>query len=351
MKTRIIYGLLAGLAFSLYWLTWMGALLFVGIIGAYLFILVIKLFLQRRNYLGIFTALLAGGYTAWLFLSRVIPRNFTELEGATIMELQPLNLFSAWQNFGFTTFLIPVALALLVYQVAKRGSSPLILLLVWSVVILVAMLEYRRFAYYFAVNASLLGGWFIWYLWGKLSRWNLPKAIAVTAILCGLVVFPNIQMITAPKNYHTPSDAWYQALTWLKANSHKDSLVLAWWDYGYWIERIADREAYIKGGVSAPEVTKTAYFFMDPIGISPINFDYLILDYSTTIPPKFRAISRWTGSQVEAFTPEYYQSLVVKLYEDELSYQYLIVYRSESEMIEGIPEVKVFKCRKIIDGQ
>lgn len=353
MKTRIIYGLLAGLFFGLYWLTWRGAMLFVGVLVIYLFAyLVITWFHHRHNiYRSIIGIIAVGGITAWIFLAWIIPRAFTGREATGILELQSLNLLSAWQNFGILTFLLPVILALLAYKAVRCGDTSTILLLVWSVVILVAMMEYRRYAYYFAVNASLLTGWFIWYLWGKLLKRDWPKAIAITAVLCGLMVFPSIQQITTPKGYHTPPDAWYETLTWVKDNTHKDSLVLAWWDYGYWIERIADREAYVKGGVSAPEVAKTADFFISPIGISPINFDYLILDYSTTTASKFRAVTFWTDKQVEAYTLEYYQSLVVKLYESELSYQYVLVYRSEQEIIEGIPEVKVFKCRKIIDGQ
>ena len=126
------------------------------------------------------------------------------------------------------------------------------------------MLEHRRFAYYFAVNASLLTGWFIWYTWQKLSKQDLSRAIAVMAILCGLVLFPNIQQATAKYAYHTPSDAWCETLAWVKENTREDSLILAWFDYGYWIQRMGGRKAYITGSMPVKKVEETARFFLSP---------------------------------------------------------------------------------------
>jgi len=353
MKTRFIYGLLAGLFFGLYWLTWAGAMLFVGILAASLFAyLVINWFHKHpKTYLDYIGVTVAGGITAWVFVVWIIPRAFSGPTAIATMELESLSLLMAWQNFGVITFLVPIIFALLAYQAVKRGGTSLILLLVWSAVILIAMLEYRRYAYYFAVNASLLAGWFIWYIWQKLSKQDLPKAIAVTAILCGLVVFPNIQQATAKYNYHTPSDAWYETLTWVKGNTPENSLILAWFDYGYQIQRVAGRKAYITGGIPAERVAETARFFLSP---SPcqgegINFDYIILDYATTTY-KFDGIAIWADLPVGLCSPEYYQSLVVRLYQGEVIGQYALVYQSKQE-IEGISEVKVFYKRKIIDGQ
>jgi len=259
-------------------------------------------------------------------------------------------LWEAEKNFGLVTFLIPIALVLLAYQSVKRGEASLILLLVWSLIMLVAMIEYRRYAYYFAVNAALLTGWFVWYVWGKLYKKDLVKAIAVTAFLCGLIIFPNIQLATESRAYHTPPDAWYDTLTWVEENTPDDSLILAWWDYHHWIVRIADRKAYAASG-AIPQITETSRILLSFKGEAenPIGFDYLILDYAITTY-KFWAIDLWVEPTIEVYSPEYYQTLLMRLYQGKLVGQYALVYESEQK-VGGISEVQVFYRRKIIDGQ
>lgn len=41
---------------------------------------------------------------------------------------------------------------------------------------------------------------------------------------------------------------WIDALTWLKTNTPEDSKVMAWWDYGYWIQTVGNRTTYMDNG-------------------------------------------------------------------------------------------------------
>ena len=43
-----------------------------------------------------------------------------------------------------------------------------------------------------------------------------------------------------------PKD-WIHALNWLKANTTQDSIICSWWDYGYWIEGVANRTTLADG--------------------------------------------------------------------------------------------------------
>jgi len=347
-RKRIIYGLLTGLLMGLYWLTWEGAVLFVVILAVFLFASELRYF-NKWIGMGIF---ILGGAIALIIYIEIIPSFFTGPTAWTIGELYPLDLWGAWRNFGLVTFLLPIALVLLAYQSVKRGEASLTLLLIWSLIILVLTIEYRRYAYYFAVNAALLTGWLVWYVWGRLYKKDLVKAIAVTAFLCGLIIFPNIQLATESRAYHTPPDAWYDTLTWVGENTPDNSLILAWWDYHHWIVRIADRKAYAASG-AIPQITETSRFLLcvDEGGEveNPIDFDYLILDYPLTTY-KFWAVDLWVEPTIEVYSPEYYQTLLMRLYNGEPVGQYALVYESEQK-IEGISEVQVFYKRKIIDGQ
>ena len=89
--------------------------------------------------------------------------------GLTILEMHPLLMphgnFSfqvAWLNFTTSFFICFISLAWLIYANIKKESTDKTLFLIWSVIMLMAVLGQRRFSYYFAINASLLTGYFSW---------------------------------------------------------------------------------------------------------------------------------------------------------------------------------------------
>ncbi len=40
---------------------------------------------------------------------------------------------------------------------------------------------------------------------------------------------------------------WLGSLLWLKENTPEDSIVISWWDYGYWIQHFAERYTILDG--------------------------------------------------------------------------------------------------------
>lgn len=180
-----------------------------------------------------------------------------------------------------------------------------------------------------------------------------------------LVFFPNIPkaVATASQAPYAPSDAWQSSLLWLKENTpdpfgnpdfyyelheplppgesyeYPESAygVMAWWDYGYWITRIAHRIPNANPSQNRQAVTSVASFFtsQDENEANEIRQElgssYLIIDYATATG-KFWAIANWAGREqteffdiyhvpqegklmpVQLFYPEYYRSLAVRLY-------------------------------------
>ena len=65
------------------------------------------------------------------------------------------------------------------------------------------------------------------------------------------LVFPNSNWINAAKapptilnggsHFGVVTDDWKESLEWIKTNTPEDSVVAAWWDYGYWITTMSDR--------------------------------------------------------------------------------------------------------------
>ena len=56
---------------------------------------------------------------------------------------------------------------------------------------------------------------------------------------------------------------WLEALAWLHDNTPQSSVVMAWWDYGYWITALADRRTLADNGTSnTTQIAMIAQMFM-----------------------------------------------------------------------------------------
>jgi len=313
----------------------------------------------------------------------------------TIDEVRPLlfpngtfTLSVAWANFTVAFYIFLIALGLFIYQVIKRGKEDTTLLTIWSLVILIMTLAQRRFAYYLAINVALLTAYVIWQMltyfgvkerFGEIvkpkpaikikeiSYWRASagpiKSTVVAISIFALVFLPNIKpaIETVSQTPFAPDDAWVETLTWLKNNSpepfgNSDVYyamvptpannanyaypstaygVMAWWDYGHWITRIAHRlPNHAPGGGRSPLVadaflaqteTEASKF------VNELDSRYVIVDYDTALA-KFHAVATFTGSTrdnyfetcwqnqdgvmkpITLFYPDYYNSFIVRLY-------------------------------------
>ncbi|HEX76195.1 MAG TPA: oligosaccharyl transferase, archaeosortase A system-associated, partial [Dehalococcoidia bacterium] len=311
----------------------------------------------------------------------------------TVMEGQPLlfptGSFSfslAWASFTTSFFLSIISLVLLIiyFVKIKRVGPDKALFVIWSLVILAAVLGQRRFGYYFTVNAALLTGYVsallffvihfvIAYLRGEPSKYlsreiienpaleklatkstdsatkrakrrrarpgerqkggfnSTVMAVAIVIVFC-LSFAPNISpaVKTAGAAPFAPSDAWCSSLSWLRENTpdpfgnaefyyefyeqpprgqkyeYPDSAygIMAWWDYGHWITRIARRlPNHGPGGGWNPNVAR---FFttQDEAAtyeiIDKLKSKYVVVDYDTATA-KFYALATWAGSSKDNF--------------------------------------------------
>jgi dolichyl-diphosphooligosaccharide--protein glycosyltransferase len=91
-------------------------------------------------------------------------------------------------------------------------------------------------------------------LFEKINKGRIIKISFLGAILILLLiplVYPNSNWINAAKapptilnggsQYGVSTNDWTEPLEWLKNNTPEDSVVAAWWDYGYWITTMSDR--------------------------------------------------------------------------------------------------------------
>jgi dolichyl-diphosphooligosaccharide--protein glycosyltransferase len=81
---------------------------------------------------------------------------------------------------------------------------------------------------------------------------KISFVIMVTALLFSPLVLPTngnwIDSVKIPATilnggtiYPVVTDDWKDSLEWIKKNTPEDSVIAAWWDYGYWITTLSER--------------------------------------------------------------------------------------------------------------
>ncbi|MFC1989483.1 oligosaccharyl transferase, archaeosortase A system-associated [Chloroflexota bacterium] len=168
---------------------------------------------------------------------------------------------------------------------------------------------------------------------------------------------------TASQARFAPSDGWVSSLNWMKENTpepfgspdayyqlyqpappgesykHPESAygVMAWWDYGYWIARIAHRIPNANPSQDPQPLTNVAKCFtaQDEDSANEIvkefGASYIIMDHETATG-KFWAVTIWSGKgqseffgiyylpqenklvPLQLFHPNYYRSFAIRLY-------------------------------------
>jgi dolichyl-diphosphooligosaccharide--protein glycosyltransferase len=91
-------------------------------------------------------------------------------------------------------------------------------------------------------------------LFEKFRTQNIIKISFLTIIVILLViplVYPTSNWINSGKapptilnggsNWNMATNDWKESFEWIKSNTPEDSVVAAWWDYGYWITTMSDR--------------------------------------------------------------------------------------------------------------
>ncbi len=196
--------------------------------------------------------------------------------GATTLEMQPFlspqgsfSTLVAWGNFTTNFFLVKgwpipgfgiISFIVLIWLFIKRRGDEQhwLLFLVWTLVILIATLTQRRFAYYLVVNIALLSAYLSWQIiWlaglrkllartegataepladtrrGKIKKRSkegggitgyhiniMLTALAIIAVFF-CVLYPNISKSkeVASSASFAPSNAWQESLLWMKDNT------------------------------------------------------------------------------------------------------------------------------------
>jgi dolichyl-diphosphooligosaccharide--protein glycosyltransferase len=69
-------------------------------------------------------------------------------------------------------------------------------------------------------------------------------------------------MIARAEGFYEPTTVWTDTLKFIRENTSKDSLIISWWDYGYWISVIGNRSTVADGAtINSTRIHILAEFF------------------------------------------------------------------------------------------
>ena len=115
-----------------------------------------------------------------------------------------------------------------------------------------------RLELFASVGLIILGSIGLSILFKKILESNIfsPTKILFCVVIVGLFLTPMVipegkswlswadfppTILHGGSFYGVSNNDWLDAMNWLKYNSSEDSIIAAWWDYGYWITTLSDR--------------------------------------------------------------------------------------------------------------
>jgi len=234
-----------------------------------------RLKIKPAHYPAVVAALGIAAFSALFIVSPALPRSmfdtvtgfFSWSSNTLTAEMQPLliqqgsfTLVLVWGNYTAASVLALVGFGFAIYRVARKGDPELMLLIIWSLLILLAALAMRRFAYYLAIDVAILAGysgWLMLRLFGlkeataaakepvtvksrakrkhdarreaSSQRAGSPALLTLGAIIILLItIYPNTGPLpggdrpffdVASRAPYPPGDAWCEALDWMRTHT------------------------------------------------------------------------------------------------------------------------------------
>jgi len=246
---------------------------------------------------------------------------------ASVAEQQPATWGSFFYEFGAITFLILFGIVFVI----QRGRNEDIFLIIWAVTAVYFAASFVRLTLLLAPAFCLLGAIGTVEL-GKpavdivreaviypkrktrvISRIGREFGVAIFLILL-IAIIPTFW--TAVRGSYQPATIvtssiptapaagnelqyqdWLEALSWMRLNTPPDSIVFAWWDYGYWITALGDRSTIADNGTqNSTQIGMIAQTFLDNISMAIPNLQRYNVSYvAIFITPSGGSSGGWQG--------------------------------------------------------
>lgn len=283
-----VLSLFCGLVvFSIYYLSWQGALIYLFILAIFIYTCLIKVMPCKYTklaiglvvpFVAVGTLLTFSGYLDNYVSSFVhlfsIDLEYTITEGMSLFfTFGKFDLSPAWHSFGITFYIALIGFGMMLYRYIKYNEDRDLLFIVWTVVILAMTVSSRRFDYYLAINFSIISAYTIVVLTKYIIkyRWSVLK-IGIALAIVIIIPLARANYVTATSDDTVMSRDWQKCTAFLRDFSDDkayyygnftDYGVLSWCDYGYWIIVAGHQPVYCSPGTpESKERRQAAAFFV-----------------------------------------------------------------------------------------
>jgi dolichyl-diphosphooligosaccharide--protein glycosyltransferase len=194
-------------------------------------------------------------------------------------------------NLRLMLLILPFGIFLLLKKIKEKKGYPYVLALIWIVSGFIAAMQGKRLLFFLAPSAAVITAYTFTYVHDylrareeayhkalkKLSRGKgkyvteskrtnivvayLSAAVIIFGVTLSTLDFAVATMGSRQSDLPTP---WYRALMWTKDNTPPDSVVVFWWDYGYFFQAVAERRTVADGGGNVPRNSLLANMFTSP---------------------------------------------------------------------------------------
>ncbi len=189
----------------------------------------------------------------------------------TIAEYQPTNPSFLMSYYGVLIIVAILSVLYSIYLVIAKRDLVALYVAVLGISTLYVLENLSYFVSFAALVMSIMASYFIGLLASTVSsrlfavRRRRSSSIApIISIILLVTLIPaqayvsysshiNVyknhlpMVLTSGIGLSSPNTAWLDALEWMRENTSKDSVVVSWWDYGYWISVLGQRASVADG--------------------------------------------------------------------------------------------------------
>ena len=186
-----------------------------------------------------------AGLGIWMIFNKKITQNFSGLKNDMILFSLILGLIGVYVSSAFVRLEVFASISLIV--LSSMGVS----------IMMREILKKNTKNFSNLRNLVKLP-----FLFGFVIILTMPLMIPVNGNWVNSADVPPT-ILNGGTSYITTTNDWKDSLDWIKLNTPKDSVIAAWWDYGYWITTMSDRKTLADNAtIDQHQIEKIAKIFI-----------------------------------------------------------------------------------------
>jgi asparagine N-glycosylation enzyme membrane subunit Stt3 len=170
----------------------------------------------------------------------------------SVAELYKMDIGMMVSLFSFLLILGPLGAILSGVRIRKKritySMKYVLYLALWLIGTYSIIQAGGRFTLLFAVPMAIASGIFFGKAYEFFIEIKPRKEVFILMLFFSLFLVPVYATTHQMDRSAKVTDDWWSALQWINDNTPEDSVVVTWWDYGYWIQAIGQRAVIMDGG-------------------------------------------------------------------------------------------------------